>query len=103
MHFVYFVGKLFSQVIYHKIDQHIDLAFGQHIAEWDHAVAAVGDVVVDLVGSLVFMLAVADIGYHAAVVERFALRLRPVTNSTVLAKEGCFERFAVLYRITLRF
>ena len=79
-----------SQVIYDESDEQVYLTFCQHIAEWDHAVPAVGNVVVDLVGGLVFMFAVTDVGDDAAVVECFAHCFGAVANGAILTEDGRF-------------
>jgi len=78
---------LLSQVIQHEIDQRISFFLRQDVAEGDHAVAAVGDVVVDLVAGGVFVLAVADVWYYAAIIERSSRALRRVTDGTILAEK----------------
>ena len=35
---------LTAEIVLHESDQHLYFAFGQHVSEWDHSVAAVGDV-----------------------------------------------------------
>jgi hypothetical protein len=88
-------GLLHSQVILDKIYQQIYLAFGKLVAEGNHAVAAFGNVTVDLGISFVFEIAIAQIGYYLAVVKRSPIRFRPVADRAILPKERCLVRFAV--------
>lgn len=93
---------LLPQIILDEIYEEVDLAFGEYVAEGNHSVAAVRDVIVDLGVGLVFVFAVADVGYYAAVVERFAFSFGAMADRAVLAKERGFVGFAVDDRITLR-
>ena len=65
------------------------------VAKRRHAVAAVGDLFVDLVLGLKFEFALAEARNFRAVIERFALALRPVADGAILSKERCFVGFAV--------
>ena len=89
-----------AKIVLNKIYHQFEFARRKLIAERHHAVAAVGDMVVDLVVRFVFMLAVADVRNHAAVVERFSFALGAVTDRTILPEQGCLVRSAISYRVT---
>ena len=91
------------QIANYEIDKQIDLAVGQLAAKRHHAVAAVGDVIVYLLGVGVFMLARAKIRDYAAVFERLAFGLGAVTDGAVLTKQCSLVSAVVSDGNALRF
>ena len=79
---------MFSQLVVDKRTHHPEFAFGELAAEWRHAVAAVGDLVVDLVFGFEFEFAGAQARYLFAVIELFAFAIAAMTNRAMLTKEG---------------
>lgn len=76
-----------AQVLLDKIDHHSQLSFGELVAKRRHPIAALGDMLIDLAAGLKLKIAVAQVWYLLAVIERFALALRAVTDRAVLAKQ----------------
>jgi len=96
-------GKLLlTKFVVDHIDQHVDLAVGQLQAKRRHAVAALGDLFADLGFGLKFELADPQARHDLAVVERFAIGLRAVTDGTVLPKKRGVVGFAVGDRVACR-
>src|SRR5688500_1728823 len=83
-----------AKVASYKIYHHFQLTRGQLITKRRHAVAALGDMLIDLVVGLEFEVAVAQVWYLFAVVERFSLTLGSVTHRAVLAKQRRLVRTA---------
>jgi hypothetical protein len=92
-----------TQVALNKLHHQPYFPLGQLVAERDHSIAAVGDVLMDLVVGLVFVLAIADVGDDPAIFERLALTLRPVADRAVLTKERRLVGFAACDGVSGRF
>ena len=81
-----------------KIDQHVDLALCELIAERDHSITAIRNVLTDLTRGLVLVLAIAEVWNQSAVVERAALGLGAVADRTVLTEKRCFVALVICDR-----
>lgn len=101
-----FVAKLLwasAKIVLNKSHEHLDLSFRQHIPEWNHSVAAVGDVAEYLFVGSVFVFAVADVWDDAAIIEGFAHGFGAMTDGAILAEERGFIGFAVGDRVASEF
>ncbi len=79
----------------YEVDQHLDLTFGQLLAKWQHSVAAVGDLLIDLLLAAFFEVASAEAGDDFTVVERFTVAFGAVADRTVLTKQRSLVGFVV--------
>ena len=79
---------MFTQLVVNERAHHAEFAFSELAAERRHTVAAIGDLVIYLVFGFELEFAGAKARDLFSVIQLFAFAFRPVTNCTVLTKEG---------------
>ena len=85
----------------HEVCHHLQFAFGQAVSEGRHAVAAVGDLVVDLGLGLELEFALAKAGDLCTVGEDLSFRFGPMADRALLAENRRLIGLAVGYYIML--
>jgi len=92
-----------SELVVHECCHHVEFIVSQLASERSHAIAAIGDLAIDLFLCFELELAFTQAGNSQSLVHHLAFPLGPVADRAMLAEKRSLISFALNDRIALCF